>query len=232
MRRKTIPWNEGCLRVGCLSTPGGLELLAQTHEETDLIEIRYDAMRSEGVSADSLKQALPGRKHPVLLTLRTVDEGGQYTWKSRERVLLFLDLIPHVDAIDIELANVPLLKEVLRQARAEDCPIVLSTHSIQRKFTTGKLQRLVSEFRHHRAAIYKIAGLARTRKDLATLLEPLLEAERLPFAIMAIGPMAASSRVVLPAMGSRLVYGYLDKPSAPGQPGIAEASRILRQIGI
>jgi 3-dehydroquinate dehydratase len=35
---------------------------------------------------------------------------------------------------------------------------------------------------------------------------------------MASGPLAEASRLSLPALGSKLIYVYLDEPAAPGQP--------------
>jgi 3-dehydroquinate dehydratase-1 len=45
---------------------------------------------------------------------------------------------------------------------------------------------------------------------------------------MGLGPHAAQSRSVLTALGSRLVYGYLDEAAAPGQPSAAEVRKMAR----
>ncbi len=45
-----------------------------------------------------------------------------------------------------------------------------------------------------------------------------------------LGPYAAQSRSVLAALGSRLVYGYLDEPAAPGQPSAGEVSKMVSTV--
>lgn len=229
---KVIPWKQPCLRVGCISTIEGLKFLREKADKFDLTEVRLDMLKKNGVKFKRIMRALEKRKNPALLTLRTRWEGGSYSWKSRERILLFEQLIPFVDAIDIELSNVSFLQSVLDKAHEYRCDIVMSTHSIQRKLTTRKIQRLVKEFQTNQARIYKIASLGRTSKDLSILVRALLDYPTLPLALMAIGPMANLSRLVLPSMGSRLVYGYLDAPTAKNQPSIRKISDQLKSLGM
>lgn len=224
---KSIPWKKPCLRVGTLSSLEGLKLLNKKQPLADLIEVRYDILRQNGVDTDTLRSYLQKRQNPVLLTLRTMREGGSYPWKSRERVLLFLELLPDVDAIDVELQNIPLVREVLSAARRSDRGIVLSAHSISRKLTLGRGERWVEQFRHYRADVYKLAALARTRKDLGVLARLVLDHPELRIGAMALGPMAALSRQVLPVLGSRLVYGYLDQPVSKGQPSLEEIAPLV-----
>jgi 3-dehydroquinate dehydratase-1 len=51
-----------------------------------------------------------------------------------------------------------------------------------------------------------------------------------PLAVMGLGPYAAQSRSVLTALGSRLVYGYLDQAAAPGQPSAAEVRKMVLAV--
>jgi 3-dehydroquinate dehydratase-1 len=174
-------------------------------------------------------RALRSRKHPVLLTLRTSDEGGHFNWKSTERIGWFEELLPYSDAIDVELRNVTALKPLITKARLQQRGIILSTHSLRRKITLGRGHRWIEDFSHHHANIYKIASLTRTRKDLEVLARLLMDHPKKRLAIMGTGPMASASRLVLPLLGSRLVYGYLDTPSAPGQPSAAELRERLAE---
>ncbi|MDX6767315.1 MAG: type I 3-dehydroquinate dehydratase [Candidatus Methylacidiphilales bacterium] len=226
-RAKDIPWRKPCLRVGTISTLSGLKKINKPIPGADLLEIRYDVLRIAGVDAEELRSHLAKRKNPVLLTLRTTREGGAYPWKSRERVLLFESLLDDVDAIDLELLNIPLVRDVLTTARKKKRGIILSTHSLGRKLTYGKGVRWLEQFRHHRAHVYKLASLARNRKDLGVLVRLLLDHPQLRLAVMAIGPMGPVSRQILPALGSRLVYGYVDEPAAKGQPSLDEVNALL-----
>jgi 3-dehydroquinate dehydratase type I len=224
---KKIKWSKPCLFVGTISTPEGLRLLAQPQPNTDLIEIRYDALYHAGVSAEHLITHLAKRKNRVLLTLRTTREGGLHPWKSTERVNLFMQLIPHVDAIDLEVQNLNLVGDVLQEARNQNKGVILSAHAISRKVTYGRALRWLENLREYRVQAYKMASLARTKEDLGVLVRILLDHPKVRLGIMAMGPQSDVSRLVLPSLGSKLVYGYLDAPVVKGQPAIKDVAAAL-----
>jgi len=216
--RRAVPWKNTPLVVGTISTASGLSHLIEAPEGVDLVEVRLDLLLSKGVSPDKIQEAMSNRSVPTLLTLRTRDEGGSFNWRSRQRVLFFLKFIPFADVVDLELINLPRLSRVLRMVRRTKRDLIVSSHSLKRKLTTLRLRRLLSQFRKTRARLYKIVGLARRKRDLLTLAEPLLNQSHMRLAIMASGPLATASRLSLPALGSRLLYVHLDEPAAPGQP--------------
>lgn len=221
-----------CISVGTVSTPKGMNALTRKNIESDLIEVRVDSLRTAGMTVDQIKTALRKRKHPVLLTLRTMVEGGQYPWKSTERILVFEELIPLADAVDLEIKNMKYVKPLLQIARDTGKRVILSTHSLERKLTTAKAERLIEDFRAYRVDIYKLASLARTREDLMVLVDLLMKYPQLRLGLMATGPMAQVSRMVLPALGSKLVYGYVDVPAAPNQPSIGDIKSALATCGV
>lgn len=217
--KKVIPWKQIPLVVGTLSTADGLKYLSNCPKGVDLVEVRLDTLLATGVSPDLIQEAMADRTVPALLTLRTREEGGSFNWRSRQRVLFFLKFIPFADAVDLELINIPRLGRVLRTVRRLKRDLVISSHSLKRKLTPLRLRRLLQQFRKTRAHVYKIVGLARRRKDLHVLTEPLLNQSHMRLAVMASGPLSTASRISLPALGSRLLYVHLDVPAAPGQPG-------------
>lgn len=221
-----------CITIGTISTRRGLNKLSQKAAEADLLEVRVDSLRAQGMSIIDIKEKLQKRKHPILLTLRTTVEGGEYSWKSTERLLAFEELLPVSDAVDLEIRNMRYVKPILQQARDANKMVILSTHSLDRKLTMGKAERLVREFRSYRVDVYKLAGLARTTEDLKVLVQLLMKFPQLRLGLMATGPLAKVSRPVLAALGSKLVYGYLDEPAAPGQPSIKEVRSMLESCGI
>jgi 3-dehydroquinate dehydratase-1 len=229
---KKTTLNKSCLSVGTVSTRKGLRGLTAVRIDSDLIEVRVDSLRASGMEVREIKEKLANRKHPVLLTLRTMVEGGEYPWKSTERILVFEELLPFADAVDLEIKNMRYVKPLLQTARDTNKTIILSAHSLERKLTSGKAERLVESFRSYRVDIYKMASLARTREDLMVLVEVLMKYPQLRLGIMATGPMAHVSRTVLPALGSKLVYGYIDEPAAPGQPSIKEVNGMLASCGL
>ena len=172
--KKPISWKSAPLTVGTISTSSGLAYLLDAPAGVDIVEVRLDLLLSKGVSPDKIQDALAKRTIPALLTLRTRDEGGSFNWRSRQRVLFFLKFIPFVDAVDLELTNLPRLGRVLRMVRKTKRDLVLSSHSLRRKLTPLRLRRLLTQFRKTRASVYKIVGLARRRRDVRALAEPLL----------------------------------------------------------
>jgi len=216
--RKSIPWKQAPLIVGTISTSQGLAYLKTPPHGVDLVEVRLDLLLSKRVPADAIQEALAQRTAPAILTLRTREEGGAFNWRSRQRVLFFLKFIPFADMVDLELTNIPRLGRVIRAIRRSKRDLLISSHSLKRKLTPLRLRRLLVQFRKTRAHIYKIVGLARRRRDLRTLSTPLLTHSHMRLAVMASGPLAEASRLCLPALGSKLIYVYLDEAAAPGQP--------------
>lgn len=217
--RRHVFWKNTPLTVGTISTAGGLSLLAHPPAGIDMAEIRLDLLLAKGVEPEAILSAMAKKELPILLTLRTREEGGAFNWRSRQRVLFFLAFLPFADAVDLELTNLPRLGRVLRALRQSQRDLILSSHSLKRKLTPLRLRRLLTQFRKTRAQVYKIVGLARKPRDLRTLAEPLLSLPHMRLAIQASGPLATASRLALPPLGSRLLYVHLDEPAAPGQPG-------------
>lgn len=217
--RQSVLWKNSPLVVGTISTGGGLAHLVNPPAGIDIAEIRLDLLLSKGVEPETILEAMTRKQLPILLTLRTREEGGAFNWRSRQRVLFFLAFIPFADVVDLELNNLPRLGRVLRAVRRSKRDLILSSHSLKRKLTPLRLKRLLTQFKKTRAHVYKIVGLARRPRDLRALAEPLLTLPHMRLAILASGPLATASRLSLPALGSRLVYVHLDEPAAPGQPG-------------
>jgi 3-dehydroquinate dehydratase-1 len=218
------------LRVACLSTPQALRRLT-TALPADLVEIRLDLLLRNGLTlkniTSTLTHILPKSRTPILLTPRHPSEGGQYPWKShKDRIALTLPLIPYAAAIDLELAHVTQLKPLYNTASEHSLAIILSTHSLTHPLTSQKIRALIKRFIHHAPHIAKIAALIESPNQLATLSTPLTLAPKLRWALMATGPHALIARTTLTTLGSRLLYGYLDSPTAPNQPSLAQINHL------
>ena len=215
--RRSVPWKSSPLTVGTISTEEGLAHLASPPADVDLAEIRLDLLLSKGVEPETILSALAKKEIPVLLTLRTREEGGTFNWRSRQRVLFFLAFLPFADVVDLELTNLPRLGRVLRAIRRSKRDLILSSHSLKRKLTPLRLKRLLAQFRKTRAAVYKIVGLARRSRDLRTLAEPLLTLPHMRLAILASGSLATASGFSSSSPFSLLpMSSILSSPTCPG----------------
>ena len=216
--------------LGTVTTARGLRCLAQKGSAADAIEVRVDALLAEKVSVETIEAALRAKKKPVLLTLRIPPEGGQIAWKVKARRELYLRLLPVVEAIDVELATARAMQPVIDQARRTGKTVVLSAHAILKPATQAQFARWTGQYAPLPATILKIAARIKSWRDLQQLAALLVNHPEWHLAVMGLGPYAAQSRSVLTALGSRLVYGYLDKAAAPGQPSAAEVRKMVLAV--
>jgi 3-dehydroquinate dehydratase-1 len=216
--------------LGTITTPAGLRLLARAGGPADAVEIRVDALLAARVTLEKIESALQKRKLPALLTLRIPAEGGQMPWTVKHRRETYLRLLPHVEAIDIELATARAMRSVIAPARQSGKTVIFSAHAIARPASLAQVAKWITQFEHAPDTILKIAAQIRSWRDLQQLAGLLINHPEWRIAVMGLGPYAAQSRSVLTALGSRLVYGYLDKPAAPGQPSAAEARKMARAV--
>jgi len=216
--------------LGTVTTPVGLRALAKKQLPCHAVEVRVDALLAKKVSAEEIENALKARKHPVLLTLRIPPEGGHRAWKVAERRALFLQLLPHVEAIDVELATAKAMAPVIARARELKKTVVLSAHALKKSATVAQMMAWIGGFSGEARTILKIAGQIKSWRDLQQLAAVLVNHPEWPVAVMGLGPHGAQSRSVLAALGSRLVYGYLDEAAAPGQPSAAEVWKMVAGV--
>ena len=218
--------------LGTITTAAGLRNLSRTGKAADAAEVRVDALLAAGVALETIEVALKGRRLPVLLTLRIPAEGGHMTWKTKARRDGYLQLLPQVEAVDVELASVRAMQPVIQAAQAAGKTIVFSAHSIEKPATAAQFSRWARQHAHGPHAILKIAARIKSWRDLQQLAAVLVNHPEWHVAVMGLGPYAAQSRSVLAALGSRLVYGYLDAPAAPGQPSVAEVRKMVESVRV
>jgi 3-dehydroquinate dehydratase-1 len=192
----------------------------------DLVELRLDL---RPLLAERLRAGAARPHCPLLLTARHPAEGGGGDMTVRERRTLLQDGLPAAAAVDVELRSVTVLPCVLDEAAARGLTRIVSFHDFRRTPALPVLRRKVSAARRAGADVVKIATMLRHAGDLATLL--ILQARAdFPLATMGMGPLGRVSRLVLAAAGSRLNYGYLDRPQVPGQWPAVELARRLAEV--
>lgn len=208
--------------VATAHTVAGLREATQLPRGAELwVEIRLDllAKREEEVG-----RAIAKIRPPVLLTARHPAEGGAPGLSARDRSALVLRFLPHAAALDVELrachGHFPDAAGALR---------IVSFHDFRRTPSLARLRAILSKARRTGADIVKIATHLRTPADLATLLLLQSGSGADILATMGMGPLGKISRLVLASAGSRLVYGYLDRPQVPGQWPALELPGILRK---
>jgi 3-dehydroquinate dehydratase-1 len=184
----------------------------------DIVELRVDLI-GEGLLKFETEL-------PILLTVRSKAEGGQWTGSDQQRLATYRQFMPHVAAVDVEL-NSPIAQDVCKMARDAGKASVVSFHDFSATPNLEALQAIVDQGQKV-GSIVKIVTLANTERDVE-ILRTLLSKRSSPLCVMGMGQHAAMTRVEFPKLGSCLTYGYLDKPLAPGQTSAAELFSQLRK---
>ncbi|MDH4226654.1 MAG: type I 3-dehydroquinate dehydratase [Deltaproteobacteria bacterium] len=195
---------------------GSKKLAAVKNLGADLAEIRLDTF--DDLDTGKLKAALSKLKKPclpLLLTVRSKDEGGWREMTAAKRLELFTALTPHVDAVDIELSSKAIAKEVVGKARRAGKKTIISFHDFKKTPPDAALKNVIRRARGLGADAVKIAAFANTRADILRLAS-LLTANR-DLIVIAMGRYGMMTRVFFPLLGSLITYGSLGEPTAPGQ---------------
>jgi len=192
----------------------------------DFVELRLDSLPLE---LRRLREGAVRMACPLILTARHPAEGGAAQLTAAVRRRLLLDYLDVAAVVDVELRSVKTMQAVLNEAAARKVVRLLSFHDFRRTPPLDTLRRKVVEGRRAGAEVVKIAVQLRSVRDLAVLLQ-LQASTDVPLATMGMGPLGRISRLVLAAAGSRLNYGYLDRPQVPGQWPAAELARRIKEV--
>lgn len=214
MNPKKNPRRAASLVVATAHTGKGLREAARLRPgEVGFVEVRLDALTPDHAR---LMAALESIRVPVLLTARHPTEGGAQRLSAAERRSLLQAFLLKAGAVDVELRSIASLSAVLENARRGKIKRVISFHDFRGTPGLPRLREIVRRSVRAGADIVKVATHLRGANDLAVLLL-LQSAAKTPLATMGMGPLGKVSRLVLAAAGSRLNYGYLDKPQVTGQ---------------
>jgi 3-dehydroquinate dehydratase-1 len=182
----------------------------------DVVEARLDLFPEQNLGgAEDACLRLEASGTPVLVTLRTAQQGGRYAGQDRERLPLFRAALVAASWVDVE-DDAEIIDEL--RSTIDSRPggqLIISHHDFAGTPPLSDLVALVDRGRANPRAIVKIATTVHGDADRRTLLD-LLAAR--PERLCVIGMGASNDlRIELAARGALLAYGYLDQPTAPGQ---------------
>ncbi|MDX2227501.1 MAG: type I 3-dehydroquinate dehydratase [Verrucomicrobiae bacterium] len=227
VKQNITPPPSPCRLVGSIITPTGLKrALVDTRPPCDIFEIRFD--RFPPVILESFDpEILRGHKTPILATLRTPSEGGGCRWQLPQRIAFLEKILPHIWGVDLEGRLARHYAPLIKKCRALGKTVILSHHNFRTCPPSSALESRLRRLQKAGADIAKAALFLADAQDLSRLLS-LCAAWKGRAALMGMGPLATRSRLELAAAGSALVYGYYDRPAAPGQVACA---RLRRHLG-
>jgi 3-dehydroquinate dehydratase-1 len=182
----------------------------------DLAELRIDWHRSTE-PGDVLRAVEPFRAAglPTLATIRSKAEGGHWPGDDAARLRLFEAVLPHVDAVDVELSSAEILPGVIAAARDATPPEPALRATVEAALAAG-------------ADLVKISTMAHGARDLRVLAGLLVRYDSM--IVIGMGAEGAGSRVFFPLLGSRVTYSAIGGRPAPGQLPFADTVRLLSQF--
>lgn len=189
-------------------------------------DLRNEAGRTAVVNvAKRLKKAAAA---PLLVTVRGRAEGGAFVGGEAARAKLYLSLLEHAEAVDVELKAAETRDRVLAAARERDIPTVLSYHNFEACPSDKVLEMLLDSARYVGASITKIAVTPQAQTDVIRLLSFLNRQADREICLIGMGAFGRVSRLLFPVFGSRLTYGHTGgKSVAPGQMSVADIRAVL-----
>lgn len=223
--------NYPSLVVGSISGRKAWETAVQAEDtpiSCDVLELRADTWeRDEDIS--NIATALP-RPLPILLTTRHKAEGGMCDMTETQRQELAYSLLPLAAALDWEIAYMKDAHNLLQEAKQKGVIIVASSHNFENTPTLGSMQRQAEKAIELGADVVKFAFRLHHIQDLLVGVQ-LLQSSSYPMAIMGMGPLGPTSRLIYNQYGSVLTYGYLgNTPTAPGQWSAALCKKALSSL--
>jgi 3-dehydroquinate dehydratase-1 len=192
----------------------------------DLVEVRLDLTgRPPGWLVRC--KAIQAAGWPVLLTIRLAAEGGAWNAADEQRLFLFENGLRELAGADVEWRS-KIARPVATLAKELRKVCVISYHDFQKTPPRKELEGVIAQAQEW-ASIVKISTRLTSRKDEAVLRSLLAGKWKRPLCVIGMGAAWAHTRLSFPNLGSCLAYGYLDKPTAPGQWSAAQLTGKLRQ---
>jgi 3-dehydroquinate dehydratase/shikimate dehydrogenase len=211
-----------CVAIRETTTEQAISSAARAAQWADLIELRADYIRDLDV-----KGFLKRKPCPVLFTLRSPSEGGEYRGSEKNRLETILEAASSgADYVDVEYSA--FWRVVLDVAGREK--VVLSHHDFQS--TPEDLIPLLDGMAATGAAVLKIAVKARSLSDNRVVAAALDHAasRNLQLCALAMGAPGVPSRVLGGVWGSWATFASLPggEPTADGQIPADELVELYR----
>ena len=216
------------------------EVAAIAPKKPDLLEWRIDFFEAIGDHQAVIDTALAIRQAasiPVLLTRRSVAEGGQSLAIDEAAVTAMYTAACQakcIELIDYELSNAPADIEALRKvSRANGIGMILSYHNFQMTPDASTLDEKFAAAVRLGADVAKVAVMPHNDRDVLELLAATRRAREkhdLPLISIAMGGLGALSRIAGWIYGSSATFAIGQACSAPGQIAIEDLRAALSII--
>ena len=193
----------------------------------DMCELRLDLLYGKSKNLEALSL---GIRSPKIATVRDPEEGGANALPETTRIELFEQWLPYCDLVDVELRNMGRYSGLVERAAAEGKQVIVSFHDFRETPRIERLQEMLDSCGIRENWIFKLATRTPQWEDLETLARFVQRNAGVRIAAMGMGEFGKLSRLVLPRLGSALVYGSIVDTVAPGLWPVTELARLLAEI--
>lgn len=193
--------------------PDGAELRALSGR-IDSLEVRADLVGD--LDVHWLRRQFSGT---LVYTLRSADEGGQFSGPRAERHARLQAAARAYDQVDLE-AVTDLTPELLAAVPAGRRR--LSRHVGQAVAETGPLMAILDRMTATPAALYVLSIDADTVEDAVAAVSLLAAARRSDVTAYATGMAGLWTRILAPRLGAPIVFGELGTGAQAGLPTLVE----------
>ncbi|NLN93869.1 MAG: type I 3-dehydroquinate dehydratase [Candidatus Hydrogenedens sp.] len=193
------------------------------------VELRADLCKNQ--EPDHILSLLRAyASFPRLLTVRAVEEGGQWDKSEEARLALYVDSLPETEGVDIELSAEKSCKELVALCKDQGKTLIGSFHDFKKTPDSQSLDKLLQKGKDLGTDLIKIAACCNSPEDLQELTRFLLRHPQENLIVLGMGREGVASRLFFPALGSLLSYTFIGQPSAPGQFNLSEMLHLFTQI--
>ncbi len=195
----------------------------------DILELRLDLLNFSdfGEAKKTIERIKVNTNLPCIATNRLQSDGGKWTGSEEERIALLTDVLPFIEAVDIELsADEKQRSKFISAAKAAGVTVIVSAHDFNATPSIENMKIILNCAHEAGADIAKLAVMAQSRQDVLNVLQATADMDK-PVCTIAMGELGKHSRIVAPCYGSRLTYGAITKAVAPGQIKIHELKSAL-----
>ncbi|MDQ3159297.1 MAG: type I 3-dehydroquinate dehydratase [bacterium] len=199
----------------------------------DIVELRAD-IYTQMQDPNALREQCALLAGTALMyTVRAEVEGGRFAGSEAKRAALFDTASEYVDILDVEIISKAIRSKQMQQILDhDDRPIVIgSYHNLEGTPSFGQLRDLYNAGMALGVDYVKIATTVNTHDDWEELKHfTMKQSEEGGLITVGMGAYGPLSRIVLPDLGSLLVYAPVGEHVVPGQIGLDELNAIHAQI--
>ncbi|TPR14306.1 type I 3-dehydroquinate dehydratase [Apilactobacillus timberlakei] len=209
------------------------------NQHIDLVEWRVDFFNNLH-NFSMLKQAnellKKKLKLPLLITFRTVNEGGHFNNSEAEYFKLLDLMIAEMkpDLLDVELAHQnSLIKNVIQNAHQNNILVIESNHDFNRTPVKLEMCKRLVQIQNDGADIAKIAYMPKDNSDVLNLMKFTDFAKNnlsIPIVSMSMGNLGKITRLYGYQFGSCITFASLNDSSAPGQLTVDTLNNVLKLL--